>query len=74
MGKDDIMTGLDVGSHYVRIAVGQITGAEERVHILGVGEVPSEGMSKGVVTSIEDVVSSVSAALEKGGAHDGDPY
>ena len=65
MGKDDIMTGLDVGSHYVRIAVGQITGAEERVHILGVGEVPSEGMSKGVVTSIEDVVSSVSAALEK---------
>jgi cell division protein FtsA len=33
--------------------------------VLGLAEVPSEGIHKGVVTSIEDAVSAISGALEK---------
>lgn len=63
---DDYITGLDIGSTAVRIAVGQRTsGDKQGLQIIGAAEVPSEGMSKGVVTSIEDAVSSVSACLER---------
>lgn len=64
---DEIITGLDVGSSHVRLAVGQLipTGEKREVHIIGAVEVPAEGISKGAVTSIEDAVSSVSAALEQ---------
>ena len=66
--SSDFITGLDVGSTAVRVAVG--TRAPERdkssgIHIIGVAEVPSEGLSKGIITSIDDAVSSVSAALER---------
>lgn len=65
--SDQIVTGLDIGSSHVRIAVGQLIPSEEKreVHIIGAVEVPSEGISKGAITSIEDAVSSVSAALEQ---------
>ncbi|MDD4994939.1 MAG: cell division protein FtsA [Patescibacteria group bacterium] len=65
--SDQIITGLDIGSSHIRIAVGQIIPSEEKreTHIIGAVEVPSEGISKGSITSIEDAVSSVSAALEQ---------
>ena len=70
MGKvsyEDIITGLDVGSTSVRVAVGQRTanGDKESVQIIGAAEVPSVGVNKGVITSIEDAISSVSSCLEK---------
>ncbi|MBI2426867.1 MAG: cell division protein FtsA [Candidatus Kerfeldbacteria bacterium] len=65
MAKDDIITGLDIGSTTIRVVVGQRNPNDEKVHILGLGEHPSEGISKGVVNSLEDAVSSISGALEK---------
>lgn len=63
---EECITGLDIGSTAVRIAVGQrVSGDKHGLQIIGAAEVPSEGMSKGVVTSIEDAVSSVSACLER---------
>lgn len=64
---DDIITGLDIGSHAIRIAVGQIVptaNEKEQVHIIGAVEVPSEGVNKGTITAIEDATSSTSKALE----------
>lgn len=66
--RDEFITGLDIGSTAIRIAVGQPmmrNGGEESLHIVGAAEVPSEGVHKGIVTSIEDTVSCVSAALER---------
>ncbi|NQT49813.1 cell division protein FtsA [Candidatus Kuenenbacteria bacterium] len=64
---DNIITGLDIGSANVRIVVGQVvkTGDTEQLNIIGVVEVPSQGINKGAVVSIEDSVSSISACLEK---------
>jgi len=65
MPKEEIITGLDIGSTTIRIAVGQINPQDKRIHILGAAENIAEGISKGVVTSIEDAVSSISGVLEK---------
>ncbi len=65
--QEGLLAGLDLGSTSVRMAVGQMLahGDQKSLHILGAAEVPSEGIHKGSITSIEDAVSSVSACLEK---------
>lgn len=62
-----LITGIDVGSSAVRIAVGQIVtqGNGKLLQIIGCAEVPAEGIHKGIITSIDDAVSSVSACLER---------
>ncbi len=66
MPREEYIAGLDIGSTAVRMAVGQyMAGERAGVHIVGVTETPSEGISKGVITSLEDAVSSVSGCLEQ---------
>lgn len=64
MSRDNIICGLDIGSSAVRVVVGQ-KGEEESLHVLAAVETPSEGVSKGMVNSIEDAVSVVSQTIEK---------
>ncbi|MFA6511595.1 MAG: cell division protein FtsA [Patescibacteria group bacterium] len=65
----EFFTGLDIGTSSVKVVVGQRipseTGEEENIHIIGSGEFPSAGVSKGVITSIDDAVSVISSALER---------
>ncbi|HNP74801.1 MAG TPA: cell division protein FtsA [bacterium] len=65
MLKDSLITGLDVGSTTIRMVVGQKSRQDEKLKIVGAIETPAQGISKGVVVSVEDAVSSISAALEK---------
>ena len=65
MPEKDLIAGLDVGSTMIRLAVGQLAAGAEKIHIIGSAEVPAEGISKGIISSLEDAVSSVSACLEK---------
>ncbi|MFH1426841.1 MAG: cell division protein FtsA [Candidatus Kerfeldbacteria bacterium] len=68
MAKDEIITGLDIGSSSIRVVSGQVKPGQDgemTVHIIGAAESPAEGVSKGAVVSIEDAVSSISSALEK---------
>ncbi len=65
--KENIIAGLDIGSTAIRLVVGQKTNNQtgETIQILGAVSVPAQGISKGVVNSIEDTASSISACLEK---------
>lgn len=65
MSDQEIIAGLDIGSTAIRLAVGQRLGEEEKIHIIGSAEVPAEGISKGIVSSIEDAVSAITGCLEK---------
>lgn len=65
MAKEAVVVGLDIGSTTIRVAVGQRNTEDNEIHIIGAAEHPAEGINKGVVTSIEDAISSISAALEK---------
>jgi len=62
--RQQTITGIDLGSSTIRIAVGEVR-PEGELHITGLGEGPSDGISKGVITSIEDTVSSISACVEQ---------
>ena len=62
--RQQIITGIDLGSATIRIAMGQIH-PEGDLHIIGLGEGPSDGINRGVINNIEDTVSSISACVEK---------
>ena len=67
MAGSPLLTGIDIGSSAVRIVVGQSVQRDHGVQdltILGAVEVPSQGISKGSVTSIDDAVASISKCLE----------
>jgi len=65
--KDNIIAGLDIGSTAIRLVVGQTTQGETSndFQIIGAITMPAGGINKGVVNSIEDATSSISACLEK---------
>ena len=55
--------GIDVGTHKIAIAVGQVR--EGLINIIGLASVPSAGLRKGTVVDPEEVISSLSVALEE---------
>lgn len=65
--QTELITGLDIGSTSIRVAVGQISDASRssEAQIIATAEVSSEGIQKGKIVSIEEAVSSVSHALEE---------
>ncbi len=67
--QHNLIAGLDIGTSAIRLAVGQLVAHEEsdreiELQILGAAEAPSVGVHKGIISSIEDVVSSISVCLE----------
>lgn len=64
MAKESFITGLDIGSTTIRVAVGQIQENVSAIHIVGAAEHEAQGISRGSVTSIEDAVSAISQTLE----------
>lgn len=67
MSTEPFITGLDIGSTAVRIAVGQrvAVGGDEEFQIVAAAEIPASGISKGIIASIEDATAAVSACMEK---------
>ncbi len=65
--KHQLIAGLDIGTTNVRLVVGQRVKNEagSKLQILGAVSAPAEGINKGVVNSIEDATSAISACLEK---------
>lgn len=64
MPKNSYICGLDVGTAFTRIVAGEMA-PDGSLYVVGLAEGPTEGVSKGSITSIDDVVSSISAVLEK---------
>lgn len=65
--KDNIIAGLDIGSTFIRLVIGQqIPGPTgDELQIIGAVSVPTVGVNRGIVNSIEETTSSISACLEK---------
>lgn len=66
--KERLITGIDLGSSAVRLVAGQIVMGQDKretLHILGATEVPSHGIAKGLVNSLEEAVTSISQCLEQ---------
>lgn len=66
--RDRILAGIDLGSSAIRLAVGQVVvgqDKQETINLIGAVEVPSSGISKGSVMSLDDATASISACLER---------
>lgn len=57
--------GLDIGSSKVACVIGQLDPSGEAVTVIGLGSAETTSVRKGVVTDIEETVSSISAALDE---------
>src|SRR6056297_2644474 len=62
--KDRIVVGLDIGTTKVCAIVASID-SQDRIHILGVGKAPSEGLNRGVVVNIDKTVNAIQTAIEQ---------
>lgn len=64
--KEDVIAGLDIGTTEARLVVGQrLEAAGGRLQIIGATSVPSDGLNRGIIKSIDDATSCISALLEK---------
>ena len=65
LGSDEpIFVGIDIGTTKVCTLVGHL-GEDHRLRVIGVGIVPSQGMRKGGVVSMEGVARAVEASKDK---------
>lgn len=63
MGSTDVLAGLDIGSSQVRVIVAETV--ENRVErILGVGAVPAQGVKRGAIVNVDQVVDSIGRACD----------
>ncbi len=62
--KAATVTALDIGSSFIRVLIAQTNG-DGRLEIRGIGEVPSEGMDKGLVKDIQAVSGGIKAAMQQ---------
>ena len=60
---DELIVGLDIGTTKIAAIVGEV--GSEGIDIIGVGTHPSRGLRKGVVTHIDNTVSSIKRAVEE---------
>lgn len=66
MAKNNIITGLDIGTSKVRTVIASLRGKEDlKPRIIGVGESISSGMRKGVVVDIEEMTKSIKKAVDQ---------
>lgn len=64
--KEHLIAGIDLGSAHMRLAAGQVgVGSDKRetLSLLGAVEVPSYGISKGSISSLDDTVAAISDLL-----------
>ena len=60
-----IITGIDIGTHAVRVVITEHPESGGLPHILGVGKSESRGLRHGYIISIADAIKSVRAAVEE---------
>src|SRR6056297_1820993 len=62
--NERIVVGLDIGTTKVCAVVASVN-QQNRIHILGVGKAPSEGLNRGVVVNIDKTVNAIKTAIEQ---------
>ena len=63
MSEGKIIVGLDIGTTKIACIVGR-KGTNGRIEILGYGKAASTGVSRGIVTNIDETVNAIKAAVE----------
>lgn len=71
----NIYVGLDIGTTKIACIVGRVTNErKKKIEIIGFGRVESKGVSRGLVTNIDDTVESIKGAVKLAQDQIGDQY
>lgn len=62
--EEQVFAGIDIGSTKITTLVGRESGPG-RIHILGVGIEPSQGLRKGVVVDLEAAAQAIARSVDK---------
>ena len=65
MAKEQIITGIDIGSRYIYTVVASISGDSPLPKIIGIGKARSAGIRKGMVIDPEDATSAIKNSVEE---------
>ena len=63
MNSNEIYVSLDIGTSSVKVIIGEMVN--DSLNIIGVGNVPSEGLRKGSIVDIDETVHSIRRAIEQ---------
>lgn len=64
MAREQVVASLDIGNAKIRSIVAVVSPDRKDPHIVGIGYSPSLGLRDGMVSSIEEVVSNIEAAVQ----------
>ena len=67
MSEGKIIVGLDIGTTKIACIVGR-KGANGKIEILGYGKSESTGVSRGIVTNIDETVNAIKTAVDEASA------
>lgn len=67
MSEGKIIVGLDIGTTKIACIVGR-KGANGKIEILGYGKAASTGVSRGIVTNIDETVNAIKTAVDEASA------
>ena len=65
MPKEQIITGLDIGTCFIRTIVAKIKADQTKPQIIGIGQAPSFGLRHGIVVDVDDVVKSITKSVQE---------
>lgn len=64
MTRENVIAAVDIGNSKIRTVIAVTSEEKKEPHIIGLGISPSEGLRKGSVIALEEVVNNISASLE----------
>lgn len=65
MPKERIITGLDIGTCFVRTVIAKTRSDQIKPQIIGIGQAPSFGLRHGIVIDVDDVIKSISNSIQE---------
>ncbi|WP_413365351.1 cell division protein FtsA [Lysinibacillus sp. 3P01SB] len=63
MNHQDIYISLDIGSSSIKVLIGEMS--DSQLHVIGVGQVKSNGIRRGAIVDIDATVQSIKKAVEQ---------
>ena len=64
MARDTIICGLDIGSSAIRTVIAHKKRGSEQLSLVGVGEVPSVGVRKGVIVDSDEAAAAIKESIK----------
>jgi len=65
MAREQIIVGLDVGTCFIRTVVAKVRADQTKPQVIGVSQIPSFGLRKGIVVDIEEAVKNITQSVQE---------